>query len=64
MTVRWRADAQDGKGKGGGETFVVQTDGVNFDAAWQPDSMIDVNKIMTNDVAAILRCVCVRLRVC
>jgi hypothetical protein len=33
----------------------VTTDGVNFAAVWQHADKIDVNKIESNDIAAILR---------
>ena len=33
----------------------VQTDGINFIGAWQSADLVDVNRILTNDVAAMLR---------
>jgi len=39
--------------KSDGQLF-IQTDGVNFDAAWERQDIIDVNKIESNDVWAVL----------
>lgn len=38
-----------------GEDPKVQTDGINFIGAWQSADLVDVNRILTNDVAAMLR---------
>jgi len=38
----------------GGEAPKVQTDGINFIGSWSNADIIDVNKIITNDVAAML----------
>merc|ERR1711934_406001 len=32
----------------------IQTDGVNFDAAWERSDVVNVNEIESNDVAAVL----------
>ena len=37
-----------------GEVPKVQTDGINFEGAWCNADIIDVNRIITNDVAATL----------
>lgn len=33
----------------------VQTDGINFEGVWAHADLVDVNRITTNDVAAMLR---------
>ena len=38
----------------GGEAPKVQTDGINFVGAWGHADILDVNTIITNDVAAML----------
>jgi DNA-directed RNA polymerase beta' subunit len=43
------------KEKGAAKEYVVTTDGVNFKAAWLHADKIDVNKIESNDIAALLR---------
>jgi hypothetical protein len=37
----------------------VQAEGVNFEAVWNMDDVFDVNKIVSNDIAAILKYVSV-----
>lgn len=38
-----------------GEPFSVQTDGVSFEAAWQFAETVDVKKITSNDISAVLK---------
>ena len=40
---------------GNGKDVIVQTNGVNFHAAWENFDKVDVNRIMSNDIGAILR---------
>ena len=42
------------EGQGEGEDVKVQTDGINFEGAWNNADIVDVNRIITNDVAATL----------
>ena len=43
-------------GKGyDGISFSVQTDGVSFETAWEFPEVVDVDKVTSNDVAAVLR---------
>lgn len=46
--IRPSADQNDGK-------RVLVTEGVNFNAMWEEDTFIDVDGILSNDVAAVLR---------
>ena len=48
-------ETRDGGSANGGKELIVTTDGVNFAAAWQLGDRIDVNRIESNDIAAILR---------